>query len=926
MITDAESILKVCGIGSYLQIGCGDYPLVFDLLKRGADAYGLDGSKEIVDKHLQSAPGRFFQGSLINYPFKPEAFDTIIVGSDLLQFQTDVMSDAFQLLLSLTKRHLVLYFPDTDFSKPAFQMESNRLFWEKTAIAAGFRRHPREMLVNPYASLENENTGRFVFFEAIPSKAREEFPLSFLLENRDLHMDMLRESGRRSDGHVSRYVMAAAKIRPGDVVLDAACGLGYGTYVLSALSRGSKFIGVDLEPTSTAYANANFAAGNDALQFHTADVTQLQFISDHSIDTVISFETIEHLENYEIFLAEVKRVLKPDGRFIGSVPNRWCDETGEDPNPYHFHVFDWDKLYKAIGNYFIVDGCYAQTSGGGFRLWDQPRAFFPVSIHNAAVVDPEWWIITACGNPLTAKHIPYANPFVREENSDIPMHVDFARYYENPWIYRTMVQLGERLEDKEVLMSVCLHVVGLSTPGSADQGAALTIIAYQYLEANQISAVQIDPFVAAVNIFHQAYDRNNPHAHRWAISLLFVVGRLLLLYGNRQDALNIFLDCSKMDPLLFSPLLATKTISSHLYAGLILAGEQKWDDAKNELSAGVKKTEQALHADWKHATGNIENPLSFGLQELAEVADLGSQCANALEALQKQQTMPGYLWDRVQLRRFGLVEWTKSVEVENQWLRQLLMKQAQVVKPLSAPVIDEHAVIQHIASRIVSASIDIEPTHNFYIEDILPQGLYQEMLRRLPGDEAYDFINHPDAKLPDGRITRKLLDLSDETIHRFNPQDQAFWQSIKNIFASEALMNAIITKFHPALMERFGGKIPEQVIVPIFYRDFPGYFISEHTDAPYKLATMMIYLPADNSQLHLGTSFHQKEGEQFHLLKTHRFAPNSGFGFVRTDKSYHSVKQLGAHESVRNTLALIIYEKGYEYRSSTAHPEKNAYV
>ena len=41
------------------------------------------------------------------------------------------------------------------------------------------------------------------------------------------------------------YQFASQYIRPGDIVLDAACGLGYGTHVLKSLSLGAKFKGID---------------------------------------------------------------------------------------------------------------------------------------------------------------------------------------------------------------------------------------------------------------------------------------------------------------------------------------------------------------------------------------------------------------------------------------------------------------------------------------------------------------------------------------------------------------------------------------------------------------------------------------------------------------------------------------------------------
>ena len=107
------------------------------------------------------------------------------------------------------------------------------------------------------------------------------------------------------------------------------------------------------------------------------------------------------------------------------------------------------------------------------------------------------------------------------------------------------------------------------------------------------------------------------------------------------------------------------------------------------------------------------------------------------------------------------------------------------------------------------------------------------------------------------------------------------------------------------------------VSVPLFYRDFPGYRIGIHPDAAFKIATMQFYFPGDETQMHLGTSFHIEDDEGFRHWKTNEFKPNSAYAFVRSDHSWHSVAQMGPSESVRNTLALTLYKKGSEYRSSS---------
>ncbi len=226
-----------------------------------------------------------------------------------------------------------------------------------------------------------------------------------------------------------------------------------------------------------------------------------------------------------------------------------------------------------------------------------------------------------------------------------------------------------------------------------------------------------------------------------------------------------------------------------------------------------------------------------------------------------------------------------------------------------------HAILERLIDRINSAQIDPLPSENFYMEEVFSPETYAEILARLPEENKYDFIEHPDAVLPDGTKTRKLLDLTDESVLRLKPDDRQFWQQMKMVLVSNMLQKALLNKFRERMNARFGMNWPELVTVPIFYRDYPGYRISEHTDAPYKVATMQFYFPKDESQIHLGTSFHLRENNRFQLLKTNPFKPNSGYAFIRTDQSWHSVKQIPAHEAIRDSLALTIYVKGYEYKS-----------
>jgi hypothetical protein len=233
--------------------------------------------------------------------------------------------------------------------------------------------------------------------------------------------------------------------------------------------------------------------------------------------------------------------------------------------------------------------------------------------------------------------------------------------------------------------------------------------------------------------------------------------------------------------------------------------------------------------------------------------------------------------------------------------------------------LDVEGVVAQLVARIGSAPVDTVPSDNIYMQDVFPTAVYQELLARMPADSVLNPIDHPDAITADGRITRRLLDLTEASLARFAAKDRPFWRGMMEVLTAPALTAAIVGKFQRTLNTRFGYATPAIVPVPLLYRDFPGYRIGIHPDAAVKIATFQLYLPPDDSQRHLGTTFHRRTiwGE-IERYKTNIFAPNSAYAFVRTDDSLHSVDELGEGELPRNTLALTYYVSGKEYKSAAA--------
>jgi SAM-dependent methyltransferase len=132
--------------------------------------------------------------------------------------------------------------------------------------------------------------------------------------------------------HYHRYLFARSLV-PGLDVLDVASGEGYGSALLAQVARS--VVGVEYSQPTVHGAAGNFARPN--LRFLQADARALP-LADGCVDAVVSFETIEHFDRQDAFLREVRRVLRPDGRFIVSTPDRDVySPAGSAANPFHVH-------------------------------------------------------------------------------------------------------------------------------------------------------------------------------------------------------------------------------------------------------------------------------------------------------------------------------------------------------------------------------------------------------------------------------------------------------------------------------------------------------------------------------------------------------------------------------------------------------------
>jgi 2-polyprenyl-3-methyl-5-hydroxy-6-metoxy-1,4-benzoquinol methylase len=119
--------------------------------------------------------------------------------------------------------------------------------------------------------------------------------------------------------HVATYRFCAAYVENRHV-LDFGCGTGHGTAEMATVCASA--VGVDVSPQAIEYARSRYPSPK--LRYRVIpriEAEPLPF-DDHSFDTVVSIQVIEHVADPNAYLAEAKRVLKQDGVLIVATPDR----------------------------------------------------------------------------------------------------------------------------------------------------------------------------------------------------------------------------------------------------------------------------------------------------------------------------------------------------------------------------------------------------------------------------------------------------------------------------------------------------------------------------------------------------------------------------------------------------------------------------
>lgn len=314
--------------------------------------------------------------------------------------------------------------------------------------------------------------------------------------------------------HLHRYLQACELVR-GKVVLDLACGEGYGSNRMADYAQ--HVTGVDISAEAVAHARSRYRKPN--LQFLEGDCAAVP-LPDHSVDIVVSFETIEHHDRHEEMMLEIKRVLRPGGVLLISSPDKlyYSEEPG---NHNEFHVKElYEQEFKDLlaahfsnavyfgqrvlyGSAILSDGHQAPSTG--YRYDDARHDI----VRSSGIGKPLYWIALASDAQLPE----LAGGIFEQPLNDSEVVVELRQMVQERNIYIGNLEQAVELRDRMV----------------AEREERITNLERTVLDLQDMANAYRDQLDAAHGqIGAYQFDLNNMlNSHSWKITApLRAAGRL----------------------------------------------------------------------------------------------------------------------------------------------------------------------------------------------------------------------------------------------------------------------------------------------------------------------------------------------------------------------------------------------------------------
>ncbi|MBN1360271.1 MAG: class I SAM-dependent methyltransferase [Sedimentisphaerales bacterium] len=133
------------------------------------------------------------------------------------------------------------------------------------------------------------------------------------------------DQGKEQRGNLQTnldFLAQTRLLKAGDKILEIGCGIG--TVVFELSRQGYDVTGTDISQVAIEYGRAKY--GDIRLEVQPAE--KLAF-DDEAFDVVLSFDLFEHIASIDRHVAEVRRLLKPQGYYLFQTPNKCSNAVFE---------------------------------------------------------------------------------------------------------------------------------------------------------------------------------------------------------------------------------------------------------------------------------------------------------------------------------------------------------------------------------------------------------------------------------------------------------------------------------------------------------------------------------------------------------------------------------------------------------------------
>ncbi|WP_342068525.1 hypothetical protein [Yoonia algicola] len=222
-------------------------------------------------------------------------------------------------------------------------------------------------------------------------------------------------------------------------------------------------------------------------------------------------------------------------------------------------------------------------------------------------------------------------------------------------------------------------------------------------------------------------------------------------------------------------------------------------------------------------------------------------------------------------------------------------------------------IADHMAKTIKDTAVDNTPCQHAMPTGLFPDDVYERLLKNIPARDAFRPMSMELFHDENGVSTRDLIELPEIGVARISKDLQSLWWAVGTAIMSQkvksAVFEALAEDLAPVLNVTESQVNDQEVFVSTALRfETESYHMPPHFDDLPRIATMLIYLPEDDSLDGLGTSLYdyapkwQRPFRAAHReLRRAPFLPNSGIYFSGNERK----KRPGWHGFERANTATL---------------------